>query len=241
MVFTRDEEMGLVGAHNLDFSKIRSTEAVIFDGEGPCNQITSSSPSYIRFDIQIIGKAAHAGMEPEKGLSAIKIAAELISNIPQGRIDAETTSNIGIIDGGTARNAVPESVTIKGEFRSSNKKMLESLCLQFKQAITGTEQLYPEAKIETDMETEFEYYLLDSDDQFLQKIKTTLLKIDLDPKIKPSGGGTDGNVFRKNGIDAVVVGMATYNMHTVREYVVIPDLINTAKFCSALLAENSIS
>ena len=81
VVFTRDEEMGLVGAHNLDFSKIRSTEAVIFDGEGPCSRITSSSPSYICFDIQIIGKAAHAGMEPEKGLSAIKIAAELINSL----------------------------------------------------------------------------------------------------------------------------------------------------------------
>ena len=113
--------------------------------------------------------------------------------------------------------------------------MLESLCLQFKQAITGTEQLYPEAKIETDMETEFEYYLLDPDDQFLQKIKTTLLKIDLDPKIKPSGGGTDGNVFRKNGIDAVVVGMATYNMHTVREYVSISELVDASRLCETLL------
>lgn len=235
VVFTRDEEMGLVGAHNLDFSKIRSTEAVIFDGEGPCSRITSSSPSYIRFDIQIIGKAAHAGMEPEKGLSAIKIAAELITNIPQGRIDAQTTSNIGIIEGGSARNAVPEAVKIKGEFRSSNKKMLESLNLQIEQAITETERLYPEAKIETNMETEFEYYFLDSDDKFLQKIRTTLLEIDLDPKMKPSGGGTDGNVFRKKGIDAVVVGMATYNMHTVREYVAISELVDASRLCETLL------
>ena len=235
VVFTRDEEMGLVGAHNLDFSKIRSKEAIIFDGEGPCSQITSSSPTYISFDIQITGKAAHAGMEPEKGLSAIKIAAGLISKIPQGRIDAETTSNIGIIDGGSARNAVPESVTIKGEFRSSNEKMLESLNLQFKQTITETEKLYPEAEIETNMETDFEYYFLDPDDKFLQTVKTTLLKMDLDPKMQPSGGGTDGNVFRKKGIDAVVIGMATYNMHTVREYVSINELVDASRLCETLL------
>ena len=174
-------------------------------------------------------------MEPEKGLSAIKIAAELITNIPQGRIDAQTTSNIGIIEGGSARNAVPETVKIKGEFRSSNKKMLESLNLQIEQAITETEQLYPVAKIETNMETEFEYYFLDSDDKFLQKIRTTLLEIDLDPKMNPSGGGTDGNVFRKKGIDAVVVGMATYNMHTVREYVAISELVDASRLCEALL------
>ena len=235
VVFTRDEEMGLIGAHNLDFSKIRSKEAIIFDGEGPCNQITSSSPTYISFDIQITGKAAHAGMEPEKGLSAIKIAAELISKTPQGRIDSKTTFNIGIIHGGSARNAVPESVTIKGEFRSSNEEMLGSLNLQFKQAITETKKLYPEAEIETHMETEFEYYLLDLDDQFLQTVKTALLGMDLSPRMQPSGGGTDGNVFRKKGIDAVVIGMATYNMHTVREYVSIRELVDASRLCETLL------
>ena len=113
--------------------------------------------------------------------------------------------------------------------------MLESLNLQIEQAITETEQLYPVAKIETNMETEFEYYFLDSDDKFLQKIRTTLLEIDLDPKMNPSGGGTDGNVFRKKGIDAVVVGMATYNMHTVREYVAISELVDASRLCEALL------
>ena len=108
VVMTREEETGLVGAINLDFSKITGKEAVVFDGEGPVSRITSGSPTYIGFDIEVTGRAAHAGVEPEKGLSAIHVAAQLISKLPQGRLDHETTFNIGKIGGGTVRNAVPE-------------------------------------------------------------------------------------------------------------------------------------
>ena len=79
LAFTREEEIGLVGARNLDFSLLTAKEAIVFDGEGPVSQITSSSPTYIGFDIEITGRSAHAGVEPEKGLSAISIAADIIT------------------------------------------------------------------------------------------------------------------------------------------------------------------
>ncbi|GIS64177.1 MAG: hypothetical protein CM1200mP3_04250 [Chloroflexota bacterium] len=107
LAFTREEEIGLVGARNLDLSLIMAKEAIVFDGEGTVNQITSSSPTYIGFDIEITGRAAHAGVEPEKGLSAILIASELITQLPQGRLDETTTFNIGTIEGGSVRNTVP--------------------------------------------------------------------------------------------------------------------------------------
>ena len=103
-----------MGARNLDFSKITATEAVVFDGEGPASRITSASPTYIGFDIQIKGRAAHAGVEPEKGLSAIRIASEIVTRLPQGRIDNETTFNVGTIEGGSVRNAVAESASLRG-------------------------------------------------------------------------------------------------------------------------------
>ena len=84
VVFTRGEEIGLVGASNLDFSMIRALEAVVFDGNGPVNTITGSSPSYMSFDVKVTGRGAHAGVEPEKGLSAIRIVSELIQDLPQG-------------------------------------------------------------------------------------------------------------------------------------------------------------
>ena len=235
VAFTREEEIGLVGARNLDFSMLSGKEAIVFDGEGPPSQITSSSPTYVGFDIEITGRAAHAGVEPEKGLSAIKIAAELITRFPQGRLDDETTFNIGSIEGGSVRNAVPENTTIAGEFRSRNLESPDGLRIQFTDAVNEIRKAFPDAVIEDHVHTEFETYTLTDNDPATTRAKAALTELGLTPSMHPSGGGTDGNVFRLNGISAVVVGMADHNMHTVREYVTIPDLIDAAHLCETVL------
>ena len=235
VAFTREEETGLVGARNLDFSKINAEEAVVFDGEGPVSRITSASPTYVGFDLEITGRAAHAGVEPEKGISAIRIAAEIISRLPQGRLDDETTFNIGTIEGGTVRNAVPEKTLVRGEFRSRNMETLDDVRLQLHEAIEGVRSMFPEAVITSDLHTEFETYTLTDDDPSTQLVKAALMSLGLEPTMRPSGGGTDGNIFRKRGTSAVVVGMADQHMHTVREYVSIPDLVDAAHLCEAVL------
>ena len=235
VVFTREEETALVGARNLDFSKIASKEAIVFDGEGPVNRITSASPTYIGFNIEITGRSAHAGVEPEKGLSAIKIAAELITRLPQGRLDGETTFNIGSIEGGQVRNAVPETTKVIGEFRSMNLETLDSVRLQLTESIDTVQELFPEAIVDAHLHTNFETYSLPEDDPALLRAKTAMTSIGLEPYLLPSGGGTDGNIFRRNGIASVVVGMADNGMHTKTEYVTIPDLVDAAHFCEALI------
>ena len=235
VVFTREEETALVGARNLDFSKIASKEAIVFDGEGPVNRITSSSPTYIGFNIEITGRAAHAGVEPEKGLSAIKIAAELITRLPQGRLDGETTFNIGSIEGGQVRNAVPETTKVVGEFRSMNIETLDTVRLQLTETIGTVQELFPEAVLDAHLHTDFETYTLPENDPALIRAKTAMISIGLEPYMLPSGGGTDGNIFRRNGINSVVVGMADNGMHTKTEYVIIPDLVDAAHFCEALI------
>ena len=235
VVFTREEEIGVVGARNLDFSMITAKEAIVFDGEGPSSRITSSSPTYIGFDLDITGRAAHAGVEPEKGISSIRIAAQIIARLPQGRLDDETTFNIGTIEGGTVRNAVPENTIVRGEFRSRNMETLDSIRLQIEEALTEVRRMYPEAVIEDHLHTEFEAYTLTDDDPATMRVKDALRSLGLKPEMRPSGGGTDGNVFRLHGISAVVVGMADNGMHTVRESVTIPDLVDAAHLCEALL------
>ena len=237
LAFTREEEIGLVGARNLDFTLINAKEAIVFDGEGPVSQITASSPTYIGFDIEITGRAAHAGVEPEKGLSAIQIAADIISRLPQGRLDENTTFNVGNIEGGTVRNAVPENTTIKGEFRSTSLESLDGLRVQIADVLKEVRDLYPDALVDDHLHTEFETYTLTDDDPATLRTKNALVSIGLDPTMKPSGGGTDGNVFRLNGISSVVVGMADHGMHTVREFVTIPDLVDAAHLCEALLRD----
>ena len=235
VAFTREEEIGLVGARNLDFSLIRGKEAIVFDGEGPPSRITSSSPEYIGFDIEIIGRAAHAGVEPEKGVSAIRIAAEIITRLPQGRLDDETTFNVGTIEGGSVRNTVPELASVRGEFRSRNIESLDGIRLQVDQALSDVRSMYPEAEIDCHLHTEFVSYTLSDDEPAVHKVKAALESLGLTPTMEPSGGGTDGNVFRLNDISAVVVGMADHGMHTVREYVTIPDLVDAAHLCETLL------
>ena len=235
VAFTREEEIGLVGARNLDFSLLHGKEAVVFDGEGPPSQITSSSPEYIGFDIEITGRAAHAGVEPEKGISSIRIAAEIITRLPQGRLDDETTFNVGTIEGGTVRNAVPELTTVHGEFRSRNIESLDGIRLQVDEALDQVRAMFREADIQCHLHTEFVAYNLNDDDPALARVKSALESLGMTPTLQPSGGGTDGNVFRLNDISAVVVGMADHGMHTVREYVTIPDLVDAAHLCETLL------
>ena len=236
VVFTRGEEIGLVGASNLDFSMINATEAVVFDGNGPVNTITGGSPTYMAFDINIRGRGAHAGVEPEKGLSAIQIASDIISDLPQGRIDEETTFNVATITGGTVRNAVPSEASITGEFRSMNVESLELLRMQLLNSIGNIRNRYTEAEITENLEMMFQMYRLDPNEATAQLVTRVMRDMGLEPSIQPSGGGTDGNVFRLNGIESVVVGMSTNLMHTIDEYVVIPDLMNTARFCEQLMA-----
>ena len=236
VVFTRGEEIGLVGASNLDFSMLRGTESVVFDGNGPVNTITGASPTYMAFDINVRGRGAHAGVEPEKGLSAIRIASELIAELPQGRMDEETTFNVATVSGGTVRNAVPSEASITGEFRSMNMESLELLRMQLLTTLNNVRARYGDAEITETLEMMFQMYRLDPNEATAQLVMRVMRDImGLAPNIKPSGGGTDGNVFRLNGIESVVVGMATNQMHTIDEYVVIPDLMNTARFCEELM------
>ncbi|MBI2935945.1 MAG: M20/M25/M40 family metallo-hydrolase [Chloroflexi bacterium] len=235
VVLTRSEEIGLVGARNLDYSLVSAKQAVVFDGEGPANQIVSSSPTYIAVDIDITGRAAHAGVEPEKGISAIRIAAEIIAQLPQGRLDPETTFNIGTIQGGSVRNAVPEKALVVAEFRSRNMKTLEVVRAQVMEVLQKARARFPEAAIQDKLHTEFETYTLTPEDPLVQRVVKALKGIGLEPALHPSGGGTDGNIFRLHGINAIVVGMADHNAHTVREYVDIPELVDAARLCEALL------
>ncbi len=237
VVCTREEELGLVGVRNLDFSMVRSKEAIIFDGEGPASQITSSSPTYIGFDVEITGRAAHAGMDPERGLSAIRVAADLISRLPQGRLDSETTFNIGTVEGGNVRNSVPENASLTGEFRSMNLETLDDVRLQLSGALEEARKEFPDADVQAHLETNFDTYSVDDDDPALKRIKAALADLGMKPTMKASGGGTDGNIFRSRGISAVAVGMADYNFHTVREYVSIPELVDAAHLCETLVRE----
>ena len=211
---------------------------MVFDGNGPVNTITGASPTYMKFDVTVTGRGAHAGVEPEKGISAIRIATEIINELPNGRLDEESTFNVGLISGGTVRNAVPVEVTFGGEFRSRNTETVDLLQLQVMEVLNKAREKYKEAVIKEEIEMMFKMYTLDPNEPIVRLVTEMLRDMKLAPDIKPSGGGTDANAMRLNGIDCIVVGMSTNEMHTVNEYVVVPDLLATARLCQNLMNPN---
>ena len=223
VVFTRGEEIGLVGANNLDYSMIHARQAVVFDGNGPVNTITGASPTYVSFDVTVKGRAAHAGVEPEKGLSAIRIASEIINELPQGRLDEETTfqHRTDIREGRCAMRC-RQKPPFGGEFRSRNTETLDLLRLQVTTALEQARKKHHEATIQDDFDVLFHMYNLDPNDPIVRLTTGVMAGMGLRPDIRPSGGGTDANAMRLHGIDCVVVGMSTNEMHTVKEYVVVP-------------------
>lgn len=235
VVITRGEESGLVGSRNLDYGLVNAREGVVLDGEGAVNEITDAAPAQYFVDIEITGRAAHAGVEPEKGISAIRIAAELILALPQGRIDTETTANIGLITGGSARNAVPERVSVTGEFRSRNPDTLDSLVRDYESAAADLRARHPEARIELTLTKVFDGYRLSGEHPVIAACTTALAAIDLTPALHPSGGATDANIFAGHGIAAAVLGLGGIHFHTTREELSITNLVNGARFIEALL------
>ena len=236
IVFTRGEESGLFGALNLDYSKITAKRGVTIDGEEAVHNINISAPGYNRVDVLITGRSAHAGTEPEKGISAIHIASRIISQLKLGRIDHETTANIGIIEGGSAVNAVPERARFRGEVRSRNLKKLEKHTRHFQNVFKQVMAKFPEAKVEIDIQREFNPYLFNKDHRVIIHMSKTLSQLKITPKLVHSGGGTDVNIFHTHGIEAIVVGGCFYNAHTTREYAVIPQMVQAAQFLQKLVS-----
>lgn len=234
-IFTRNEEDGLLGAVHLDYSMVTAKKGITFDGGEEVHYIHISAPGYNRVDLTITGRSAHAGAEPEKGISAIKIAAEIISKMEVGRIDDETTANIGLIEGGSARNAVPEKVHLKAEIRSRDLKKLEKHSEHFEKVINDVMLKHPEASFQLDMHREFDPYLFEENHQVLQQVVKAFKDAGVKAELIKSGGGTDVNIFHNHGIEAVVVGDADYDAHTTREYVLISQLLVAAKFAEKLI------
>ena len=145
---------------------------------------------------------------------------------------------MGLITGGTVRNAVPVEASFGGEFRSHNTESIDLLRMQVAETLRKAREKYRDATIKEEIEMMFQMYLLDPNEAIVQLVTNQLRNMSMQPNIHPSGGGTDANAMRLNGVECVVVGMATNEMHTVNEYVVVPDILATAQFCQNILTIN---
>ena len=235
VVFTRHEEGGLVGAHHLDFSMVSATTGIVFDGEGPPNRIILSAPSQNVVTAQITGRAAHAGLEPEKGISALLIAADILGQLPLGRIDEETTANIGRLEGGLKRNIIPEQAFLDGEFRSRNNEKLADLERKFRGVFDEVASRYPKAKIDLDIVNTYQAYNIDAGNEAVAIISRALAGMGMPPVLETTGGGSDANVFIEKGITAIPVGIGVRDFHTTWETAIIAEVFQGAQMCEAVI------
>lgn len=231
VAFSRHEEGGLVGVRHMDLSLLTARTGIVFDGEGPPSRITVSAPSQNVVAAKIIGRAAHAGLEPETGLSALVIAADILSRLPLGRVDPETTANIGWMEGGLKRNIVPERAMLDGEFRSRSNDKLAWLEGQFRKVFDETAARYPDAAISLDIQNTYQAYLVAPEHPAVASIANALDTLGLSPVMEASGGGSDANVFIQHGITALPVGIGVRSFHTTWETALIPEVMQGVELC----------
>jgi len=236
VVLTICEEVGLLGAKNLDFSLIDAQMGYSLDTE-EIDRLVTRAPSHNTFTIKVYGKASHAGASPEKGISAIAVASKAIAKLTLGKIDDETTANIGIIQGGQATNIVTPFVEVKGEVRSHNERKLEyetqeimktfwKTARKMKKIIDG-KLVFP--RTEEKITKEYNCYFLAEDVQVVKRALEAGQKLGLEMQTVKTGGGSDANIFNEKGIKTAVLGTGMSKVHTKEEFIKISDLILGAK------------
>ncbi|MBT3388490.1 MAG: M20/M25/M40 family metallo-hydrolase [Desulfobacula sp.] len=236
IIFTVCEEIGLLGAKNLDYSMIKSKFGYVLDSTDT-EGIVTRAPATVKIIARIYGKSAHAGAEPEKGINAILIAAKAISKINPGRLDSETTCNIGIIKGGIATNIVPDFVEIHGEARSHNaeklKNVIQNISNTFHDTISEFKTTDAEPRLELIIEDDFPATKIPEEHQVIQLAKKAAENLNMSMINKSIGGGSDANIFFSKGIMGGVIGTGMTDVHTTNESVHIRDMEN----CTRLLIE----
>ncbi len=221
VVFTVCEEVGLLGAKAFDKGKLRARYGIVVDGAGEPGDLIIGSPTHVRFEVLFHGKAAHAGVEPEKGINAIAMASAAIAAMPWGRIDDETTANLGVIEGGQAMNVVPDRCQVVGEFRSHDPQKVRQLLQQWQHLCEQAAQKFG-GQVTFTAETTFEAVRLSPDEPIVKAAVEAVRALGLTPRLKRMGGGTDGNVFTAQGIPCLVLPTGGENYHSPQERLVLP-------------------
>ena len=236
VVVTICEEVGLLGAKNLDYSMITAKYGYSVDATDT-EGIVTRAPAANHVEFKVHGRDAHAGASPEKGINAIHLASGAISEIHIGRIDEETTANIGVIEGGKATNIVPPLVTVAGEVRSHSPEKLDretrKIVQSFERQVSDYREAFPSddglPRLEVDIRQDFSVLKIPDDHPVVTLAKEASTVLGRQMEIKTSGGGSDANIFFAHGIVTGILGTGMKDMHTVRESIRLDDMIRSVE------------
>ena len=206
------EESGLVGSRQLDVSRLNATHGFVLDTAGVMGSITYWSPTSVYLTITFHGRKAHAGVEPEKGISAIQVAADAIAAMTLGRIDEETVANIGTITGGEARNIIPDTAVLLGMARSHDQAKLDAQLAAMRRACEDAAAARG-ATVEFEAEEIYRTYKIAEDARPYREAAAAIRSLGLEVVPRKSGGGTDGNYFNAKGIPCVALSTGMVDEH----------------------------
>ena len=224
---TRQEEVGLHGVKNLDFSLLKAKQGYLMDGD-VLDTVVIGGPTYVAMDVEIAGRAAHAGMEPEKGISAIRAAARAIAALELGRLDARTTANVGIIAGGIVRNGVPEKCTFAAECRSLDHDKAAALATKMEETIRR-EVAAAGATVKIDTQVMCRAVGIPEDAPVVKVCAEAIRSVGLAPKTTYITGFTDASIYNNRGIETAVLGIGAQNEHSCEERIAVADMATAVR------------
>jgi tripeptide aminopeptidase len=234
LLFTPMEEVGLIGAYAFDQSRLQADLGYVYDQAAPIGEIILGAPWSQSMQVRFHGRAAHSGMFPEEGRSAIQAAARAIADLRLGRVDEGTTANVGVIEGGTGGNIVPEWCTFLAEARCQDENKLRDFVQEmldaFSFAATSTD-----CEVETELRKSYLGYRFKQSDDVVQLAVTALSACGHDVSYALSGGGADANVFNENGKRCVNLANGMTDIHTPTEHIAVTDLEAMVDVTLALL------
>lgn len=245
ILITVAEEIGLLGAKHFNSKILKSRFGYVLDTEGS-NRVVIKAPAAKRLLFNIHGKESHAGMAPEEGISAIKIAGIALGKMRLGRIDHETTANIGIIQGGVAVNIIPNLVVMKGGARSHDLRKLENQVAHMKKCAldavkgikirVGNKKFTPSVKIE--IKDSYPKMALSENSRSVKLILKAGKRLDRKLDCIAAGGGSDANIFNNKGIEMPIVSCGMQKVHTKDEFIRIDDMVKATELLLAIINEN---
>ena len=237
VLFTICEEIGLLGAKHFDARRLTARTGIVLDCDGVCELITRA-PAANRISVVVHGVEAHAGIAPECGISAIQVAARAIATMQLGRVDAETTANLGVIHGGLATNIIPNRVEIRGEMRSLSLKRLEEQSAHMVERFAAAVDAAPgvtvngrqhRARVETEVTRVYERLAIAPDAPIVRMVAEAARRLHRPFRTRATGGGSDANVFTARGLEIANLGCGMRDIHTVNEWVDVNDIVSTAE------------
>jgi tripeptide aminopeptidase len=240
LLFTVGEELALAGAKEFEVGILRSRLGYTFDSAAPVGGVVVASPTHYRITAELRGVAAHAGLRPETGRSAIVAAARAIANMRLGRIDSQSTANIGTIEGGSAANVVPDRCRVLGEARSLEGARAEELASEIVECLTDAAN-DPECECDLDvtMERQFDGYRVRPSAAEVALAFDALRDCGYEPQPTTGGGGSDANVLRARGLAVLNLANGTERNHEPGERVSTAALEGILEVALALLERAS--